>query len=494
VLRQRRRRRRRFIACTFLTTVATFVVGVGYVYVQGRLDQIKRLELAGLAQDAPGAVMNVLLVSSDGPIGTGTVPPPAEVSELIMILHVDPRQGTAAIVSVPPNLLVPISPTGTIDRITAALAAGGPDQLLATVQSALHVTINHYAEVDFTGYRDIVDAVGGVTLYIPYPVRDATSGLAVDKAGCVSLDGKQSLAWVQSRQAEFLVDGTWKADGRGDLGRVERQQDFIRRMMREALGVGVAHPIQLNRLLAAATRDVTFDSALSTSDITALGHRFSPLDPDKVMLAALPTSPVDVNGKAVQLLQLAQAQPTLDLLNGMASVGTATTTVPTSVPATTTTGGKAPTGSTATTTGTAPPTGGTGAGLKAADVRIRILNGVGTPGVASKAAAGLAGIGFTVADKGDATSILPKTMIMYGTGQLAKAQLLQGSLVTTAVLKEDATLKAVDLNLVLGGDFTGVKSGISSGASAAPTTVVPTTVAVPAAPAPPRSGQTTPPC
>ena len=481
VLRQRRRRRRSFIACTFLTTVATFVVGVGYVYVQGRLERIKRLELGSLTPDAPGAMMNVLLVSSDTPVGTGGAEQAsAGLGELIMVLHVDPRQQTAAIVSVPPNLLVPISPTGNVDRISTAYVLGGANQLLATVQSALHITINHYAEVDFTGYKDIVDALGGVTLYVPYPVRDAASGLALGTSGCVSLDGDQSLALVRSRQAEFLVDGTWKADGRGDLGRVERQQDFIHRMTREALGVGVTHPIQLNRLLGAAGRAVTFDSALSTTDISALGERFNSLDPDKVMLLALPTSPVQVNGKSVQLLQLAQSQPTLDLLNGMATTATATTTLPTSVPATTITTAKATTGA--------------ATGPMATDVRIRILNGVGTPGAASKAATGLTAIGFTVADKGDATSILPKTMIMYGTGQLAKAQLLQGSLVTTAVLKEDATLKAVDLNLVLGGDFTGVKSGISSGASGAPTAVVPTTIAVPTSPAPPRSAQTTPPC
>lgn len=464
VLRQRRRRRRAVIACTFLTTVCTFVAGVGYVYLQSRLDRIKRLDLPSLAPEGPGAVTNLLLVSSDRQTGAGQEA--GEANGLIMILHVDPAQQTAAMVAVPPDLLVPVAPTGNIDRISTAFALGGPDQLIQTVQSALHVTINHYAEVDFTGYEDIVDAVGGVTVYLPYPVRDATSGLALDKPGCVSLDGSQSVAWVRSRQAQFLVDGAWRADGRGELGRIERQQDLIHRILGEALSVGATHPIELNRLIGAAVQNVTLDAALSTEDITTLGRRFSPLEPEKVMLRALPTSPANVNGNAVLLLQLAQSQPILDLLNGKAEAEAAPTTP-----------GPAASAGSATSATTS------GAGLKAADVRVRILNGVGTPGAASKAAAGLTTAGFAVADKGDAPSILPKTMIMYATGQLAKAQLLQGSLVTTAVLKEDATLKAVDVNLVLGGDFTGVKSGISSGTSSAPTTVAPTTL-VPSTPVP----------
>lgn len=503
VLRKRRRRRRALIACTFLTTVCTFVTGVGYVYLHNRLGQIRRLDLTSLADDTPGAVMNVLLVGSDSRSGldgseadtVGQADGQAQGADTIMILHVDPRAQTAAIVSVPRDLYVPISGSAP-DRVTTAFTLGGANRLIGTIQAALGVTINHYVQVDFSGFKDIVDAVGGITLYVPYPVRDTVSGLAIDRAGCVAVDGTQALSWVRSRQTELLVNGAWQPDPGGDLARIERQQDFVRRIVRKALAPGISKPVQLNRVIGVGVRDVTFDSALSTADLTGLGRRFSSLDPAKVALQTLPTNAVQILGKAVVTLQLSQAQPTLDLLNGKVSVAvpTPTTTTPAAAASTTST----VKGATTTTTRAPAAAGATpAAGVTAADVRVRILNGVGSPGAAAKAATGLTNLGFTIADKGDAPSISPKTTIMYGTGLLAKAQLLQSSLVTTAVLKEDATLKAVDVNLVLGGDFTGVKSAISPGGSTS-TTAAPAapsnTVAPQISPIPLPKAATTPPC
>ncbi|MDQ6725350.1 MAG: LCP family protein, partial [Actinomycetota bacterium] len=502
VIRKRRRRRRTLIACTFLTTVCTFVTGVGYVYLQGRLDRIKRLDLAGLAGDTPGAVMNVLLVGSDTASGLdgavadsfGQPEAPGRSTDTIMILHVDPRAQTAAIVSVPRDLYVPIN-GATPDRVNTAFATGGAERLIGTIRSALGVPINHYVQVGFSGFKDLIDAVGGLTLYVPYPVRDTSTGLAIDRAGCISVDGTQALSWARSRQTEILVNGAWQPDPAGDAGRIERQEDLVRRTMRKALTSDIWNPVQLNRVIGVGARDVTLDAGMSTSDLTGLGRHFSSLDPAKVALLSLPTNVVQILGKGVLTLQLSQAQPTLDLLTGKVSTVAVTTTVPAPAAiATTTTTVKA--GSTT----TAPATSGTApAGApKAADVRIRVLNGVGSPGAAAKAATSLTNLGFAVADKGDAPSISPKTTITYGTGQLAKAQLLQSALATTAVLKEDATLKAVDVNLVLGGDFSGVKSGIPSGGSAGSTTVAPagstTTVAPRAGTAPLSTVAKTPPC
>ncbi|HET7722551.1 MAG TPA: LCP family protein, partial [Acidimicrobiales bacterium] len=353
-------------------------------------------------------------------------------------------------------------------RVNAAFALGGPGQLVATVQRALGITIHHYVQVDFVGFKDIVDTVGGVTMYVPYPVRDSGSGLDLGRAGCWELDGNKGLSWVRSRQMEFLINGTWQADGRGDLGRIERQQDFIRRMMKKALSSGISNPLQLNRLIGVGVRDVTFDSALSTKDLTALGRRFSSLDPDKVILRTLPTDPADIDGKSVLKLQTAQAQPMIDLLNGKAPLDSTPTTV-----------------AGPTTTAPAP-------GAKPADVKVRVLNGVGTAGLAGKTAASLTGAGYVVADKGDAPALAPKTTITYAAGQLAKAQLVQSTLLGPAVLREDATLKTVDVNLLLGADFTGLKPTVGA---AAPTTLAPTTTAAPQiSPVPLPKGTTVPPC
>lgn len=457
VLRQRRRRRRVLIAFTFLAAVLTFTTGVGYAYIDTRLGQINRLNLPGLAVDSSGAAMNILLVGSDSqarPSGAEA----AQGIDTVMILHLGGRDQKSAIVSIPRDLYVPIPGTGQADRLSAAFALGGPDQLISSVRSVLGVTINHYMQIEFSGFKDIVDAVGGVTVSVASPARDTLSGLALDRGGCVRLDGRQGLSWLRSRQMEFLVGGSWQQDGRGDLGRTERQQDLILRVMTKALSPGITDPIQLNRLAGAGVRYVTLDSALSTRGLAGLGRRLGSLDPAAVVRTTLPTSPLDVGGKAVLSVRLAEAQPVFDLLNG-SPAAPASPAVP-----------GAPTSAGPTTVG---PT--TTAAPKASDVKVRVLNGLGTPGAAAKAANSLTTLGFSVADKGDAPSISAKTTIMYAAGQLAKAQLLQGSLVTPAVVKEDATLKAVDVNLVLGGDYTGVRSGISSGTSAAPTTAAPTT-------------------
>ena len=480
VLRQRRRRRRLLITLTAFTAFCTFSVGLGYVYVQRKLDAIARLELPTLGEDR-GSVMNVLLVGSDtranleGSVaaGFGKGEVGGQRSDTMMILHVDARTQKAAIVSVPRDLYVPIAGTNFSDRVNVAFALGGPDQLIATVQQAFDITIHHYVEVDFVGFKDIIDTVGGVTVYVPYPVRDSGSGLDIGREGCFELDGQQGLSWVRSRSMEFLIDGTWQADARGDLGRIERQQDFIRRMMKKAVSSGLSNPLQLNRLISIGVEDVTFDSGLSTKDITALARRFSSLDPDRVLLSTFPTAPADIDGNSVLKLQTAQAQPMIDMLNGQGQVDSTPTTAP--APST-----------------TALP------GVKASDVEVRVLNGVGTPGAAAKAATTLTASGYVVADKGDAPALTAKTTITYAAGQLAKAQLLQGALLSPATLREDATLQSVDVTLVLGRDYTGLKPRVSTGRSAtsAPTTsIAPATTAPPPInPVPLPEGTDAPPC
>ena len=326
LLKQRQRRRRALIGFTLFTAVSVFLTGVAYLYVHYRVGQIERLTVPGLAEDAAGEVMNVLLVGSDSrdrlrgeaaaQAGRGTVI--GERSDTIMVLHVDPRQQQAAILSIPRDLYVPIAGTDFSDKINASFALGGAPQLIATIQEALGIAINHYVQVDFVGFKDIVDTVGGVDVYVPTPARDVTSGLDIPKAGCVRLDGTQGLAFVRSRDYEVLVGDRWEMDPRADLGRIKRQQEFIRRMIKKALASGVTNPVQLNRLIGIGVKDVKIDSALSTKDITAVARRFSNLTPDSVALLTLPTGPTDVAGTSAQKLLADEARPILDRMNGRA--------------------------------------------------------------------------------------------------------------------------------------------------------------------------------
>jgi len=168
----------------------------------------------------------------------------------MMVLHIDPKQGQAAILSIPRDLWVDIN--GSKDRINTSFAQGGPQLLIKTIQDDLGIQINHYAAIDFSGFQNAVDTVGGLKMYLDAPARDAKSGLDLPTAGCVPLDGFQALAYVRSRYYESYEAGHWVSDPTSDFGRIKRQQDFIRRMLKKAVASGVSNPLTLNRLIGIA--------------------------------------------------------------------------------------------------------------------------------------------------------------------------------------------------------------------------------------------------
>ncbi|HWC09823.1 MAG TPA: LCP family protein [Acidimicrobiales bacterium] len=335
--RHRRRRRRLLIGTTALLLVANLAVGSAYTYFQWRLDQIERVHVPGLLPDEPGQVMNVLLVGSDGRHGlsdeaadqAGQGEVSGERSDTIILLHVDPREQRAGILSIPRDLYVPIAGADGSDRVNAAFALGGPEGLLTTVQESLGIQINHFAEIDFTGFREVVDALGGVSVFVPNPARDPYSGLDLPEAGCVELDGQEALAWVRSRHYEYLTGGRWVQDPRGDLGRIGRQQDFLRRVMKRATRIGLRNPLKLNRLIGIGVRNLTVDAAMSTKDIASVARRFRAVDPDTVDTLVLPTEPRTVDGKDVLVLKQPEARAAVDRLNGgPGAVDTPTTAPP----------------------------------------------------------------------------------------------------------------------------------------------------------------------
>jgi LCP family protein required for cell wall assembly len=398
--------------------------------------------------------MNVLLVGSDSRARlTGVDAKQAgkdkvggERSDTIMILHVDPGARKAAILSIPRDLLVNIpGASQRSDRINAAFAIGGASKLIATISQNLGVKVNHYVEVDFVGFKSIVDAVGGVKLYVPAPARDTLSGLDIKTPGCVTLNGQQALAWSRSRHYEYYESGRWREDPRGDLGRIQRQQDFIRRMLNTAVSSGKDNPFQLNRLIGIGIKNVSIDSAMSTRDIFRLAKRFRSLDAQSVDMLTLPTTNASVrlNGGLASVLKLQQpdAQEYIDRLNGQLAASA---------------GGDS---------SSATP-------VRPGQVRVRVLNGTGADSLAARVEGELQGAGFNVADKGDADSFrYSRSVIRYGSGALNKAQLVQRYLRGPAQLKEDSTLRTVDVALIAGTDYSGVRSSPSAAPDATTSTI-----------------------
>lgn len=348
------------VLLSFIVVAALATVGAGatYFYVRHQLGKINRIDVAGLSNSG-GGPMNVLLVGSDsrdrvtGQLAetTGKGQVSGQRSDTLMVLHVESGETKAAIVSIPRDLYVPIAGTNGSDRVNTAFSRGGADTLVATIEGALAIDIHHYVEIDFVGFRDIVDAVGGVNVAVDTPVRDRVSGLTVEEAGCARLDGTDALALVRSRNYEKLVDGRWTIDPTGDLGRIERQQDFIRRMMSKVVSSGLKNPLRLNRLVNVGTRDLTLDRGMSSGDLLKLARRFRSLDSSTVDMVTLPTRGANVGGASVLLLKKDEAKPIIDRLNGVTPPPPPTTVAVKSVATTK----AAPSGSTPTTAAVAPP-------------------------------------------------------------------------------------------------------------------------------------------
>ena len=452
-----------FLAVCLLST------GAGYGYLRWRVGQIHRVTIGKdkngnsvLAPEAkPGEPFNMLLVGSDtrelaaadqklygGTTGAkGTA---GARSDTIMVLHVNPKTQTAAILSIPRDLCIDGVCHGS-ERINAAFndSAGGATSLIQTINKVFGIPINHYAEVNFPGFSSIVNAVGGVTVYFAAPARDANTGLNIANAGCVTLNGAMALQYVRSRHYQYYESGKWRDDPTSDFGRIARQQDFIRRVMRKAISSGVVtNPVSLNSLIAAGVKSLTIDDSLTVDNMKTLAQRFKSLTPDKVATMTVPTTDVTVGGAALLKIK----QPDTNAV--LAAFGS----------------GPIPGSDTGTTTG------GT-ADVHPATVSVRIQNGTGVDNQGPQTRQELGALGFNVPTTGDANSFAYKhTSIRYGRGQLAKAKLLQTYLANGAMLVSDTTVKGADVELVLGADFRGIRAPAIAGAPSTSSSAVPAPV------------------
>ena len=315
--RRRPPHRRRWLAIFAVATVAVVVVAVtvagGYGYARLRVGQVPSVHLPGLTPaPPPGRPMTLLVVGSDTRQGLrgqdhsrfGTVT--GQRGDTILLVHLDPARHQAWMLSVPRDLYLPVAGTGGREKINAALA-NGPEQLVQTIEADLGIPVNHYLLVDFDGFRAEVDAIGGVRLDFPYPVRDDdhghnNSGLLIAAPGCRSLDGDQALALARSRYYQFRTpDGAWHTDPGYDLGRIRRQQVLLRALATQALRRGLTNPLRANTVLAAVAGHLTRDDTLTVAAAVRLAAQFRQLRPGALVGLTIPTVPALRRGEQVLL-------------------------------------------------------------------------------------------------------------------------------------------------------------------------------------------------
>ena len=204
-----------------------------------------------------------------------------ERSDTIMVLRVDPTNNDVVVLSFPRDLWVNIAGTTRQARINSAFDSKDPNRLIRTIIDNFGVPIDHYVNVNLCAFKEIVDSVGGVKIPFTYRTKDDKVGFREVGPGCVELRGSQALAYVRSRSGYRYFDETkqnWSSDPTGDIGRINRQQDFLRRAMQRALDRGTSNPATANALLNVALARVITDDRITPRDLLSLAQAMRNLD------------------------------------------------------------------------------------------------------------------------------------------------------------------------------------------------------------------------
>ena len=144
-------------------------------------------------------------------------------SDTIILASVDPKLNRAALVSIPRDTKISGSAAGGMDKINAANVAGGPEYAVEKVEELMNEQIDYYVEIDFEGFKNIIDALGGVTIDVDQRMYKPSEDINL-KPGLQTLDGYGALAFVRYRDYPM-----------GDIERTEHQQAFLKALGQEVL-------------------------------------------------------------------------------------------------------------------------------------------------------------------------------------------------------------------------------------------------------------------
>jgi LCP family protein required for cell wall assembly len=227
--------------------------------------------------EAAGAV-NILLLGSDSRVSAGDPTQwkaGAQRTDAIMVLHISADRTQASIMSIPRDSWVDIPGHG-MNKINAGFSFGGPTLMVQTIESVTGVRIDHVAIVDFDGFKEITDALGGVTITVP---KTVSSFQGTIEAGTYTMDGETALTYVRQR---YNLPG-------GDFDRVHRQQNWIRAVVNKLMSAGtLKNPVKLNNALSALTKSLATDDGYTIDDMQSLAVSLRNLRADDVEFFTVP--------------------------------------------------------------------------------------------------------------------------------------------------------------------------------------------------------------
>ncbi|MEU9593108.1 LCP family protein [Streptomyces sp. NPDC048193] len=326
--RRKPRDRRRKALLAMAWTAAGIVVlggtgaGVLYFKLNGNLTSVDIDQALGTdrPEKADNGSENILVLGSDTrsggnkQLGGGTDDGTAR-SDTAMVVHVHKGHKKASVVSIPRDTLIDRPectgtdgdehPAATDVMFNSAYSTGGAACAVKTVESVSGLRMDHYLEVDFSGFQQLIDDLGGVQVTTTEDIKDPDSHLDLE-AGTHRLDGEQSLGLVRTRHG--VGDGS-------DLGRIQLQQAFVKALVDQVKDIGLlGNPKKLYDIADTATKTVTTDSDLgSVNSLMSFASGLKGIGPGAMHMVTMPVIYDPADGNRV-LVEEAKARQVWDAL------------------------------------------------------------------------------------------------------------------------------------------------------------------------------------
>jgi LCP family protein required for cell wall assembly len=453
-----RSRRRMLIVAAAMSGMVLASSGFAWAfqgYVTGNVKKVDPFEGLGTRPDtSPKGAMNILIAGVDRREGLSREQinrlhlgrDDGARSDTMMLIHLSANHDKVTIVNLPRDSLVTIPAhrsngsegargAQVPDRqgkLTWSYQFGGPTLTVKTIERATGVRVDHYVEVNFLGFVKMVDALGGVTICTEEAINDPKSGLKLP-AGKNHLDGIKGLAFARAR---------YSLTGGSDLPRIGRQQQFMAAMMQQGLSTStLTDPVKFTKFLGAALKSVRVDPGLA-KNVNALARQMRGLTTDSVVFADVPLANpnyvASINGSAPQSTVLWNGHAAGALFRQIKK-DQPIIKPPSPAPTATASGGAQQL--------TVPP----------GKITVRVLNGVGTPGLARKAAGRLRAAGFVAVVVPGTTKTTGRkvTVIQYGPARADSARTLAAA-IPGARLRRSASLGNT-IEVIVGSSWKGVQ-------------------------------------
>ncbi len=433
-----RRHGKLFYALIAVLAVALIGVGAAFAYVNvlsgnfraGLGDTSKYLVKTSLTQP-----FYMLLMGTDGSAERDESGDFGDTyrTDSIMLARIDPVNKKVTLVSLHRDTMIDYGDEYGINKLNAAHVFGGPSLSVQTVSKLAGVDISHYAEINFDGFREIVDALGGVEVDVPMTIDDEDAGGHLD-AGLQTLDGDQALILCRARHAYDEI-------GPGDEYRAANQRLVMAAIAKKLLSADVATMASTVKTLS---KYVTTD--LGVTDIIGLAQNMQGLDPSTDIYSAMePTTSKYIDGVWYEVNSTSEWKAMMKRVDAGLSPteGNVVDQVSGTILATTGDGSSASSGEA-----------GSGGAVKSGG-SVAIRNGNGVSGAGLDAAERIQGLGYSVNTSNADNFNYTKTIVVYKTAaEKEYAEAIVSKLgVGEAVLNDNTYLFEEDFLIVLGADW-----------------------------------------